>query len=555
MKVIHLDQLEPPSVSFDSLVMVQLWKYIILLGLLQPGQCFTLGSIEDSLHDWLISAKTHKFEHLAGRSARFKVYLMTDKSNDAIARSTTQQVISRSGYNYENHNVLADDGYITQLVRIINPLADRAKLKQPPVMLMHGGTIDPTAYVWASSIQHHPEKYPRTSEDGPITSWNRSLGFTLANNGYDVWLVGTRGCNRQNQGHVKFANLDPKSSEWKVLKDLKLSKRLLPKEYWYYTMDNIIDYELPRQIEKVLSVTGADKISLLGYSMSSQITLALLASKPSYAAKVHNYISMAPLLNNKDDTKLVNAIQKIVVTLANDAGVSFANRILFSEQAQEIAALVNDLIGLRYTLVKQLTTTFFGASQKYQTLLEPAVVGNLLMQTGFVEVKQYCQQVIATRLQKFDYGQAKNIIMYGKSKPPIYNISNIHVKNWIVVSGSTDILSSLTSVKQLLDTVGPKPLERIVAPGYNHLDLVAGVENDIFVNLPILKFLDQHQLPIREDFNSANAYKRSVIQQNLDEYVPAQSPSDSSFIDGVMIRASEPRLLERSLSMAFNSTN
>lgn len=36
--------------------------------------------------------------------------------------------------------MVSDDGYITQLIRILNPLVDLRK--QPPVMMFHGGLID-----------------------------------------------------------------------------------------------------------------------------------------------------------------------------------------------------------------------------------------------------------------------------------------------------------------------------------------------------------------------------------------------------------------------------
>lgn len=144
-----------------------------------------------------------KYESEHNEPSIFKDYALRDESNDDSARLTVQQIITRSGYQHETHKVLADDGYITEMIRIINPLADRRNLKQPPVMLLQGGLSDQSIWVWASSIQHHPEKYPRVvSQDGPISSWNRSLGFMLANNGYDVWLVGSRGSNERNQAHT-----------------------------------------------------------------------------------------------------------------------------------------------------------------------------------------------------------------------------------------------------------------------------------------------------------------------------------------------------------------
>jgi len=431
-----------------------------------------------------------------GSFSQHKSYAYRDKSNDDTAHISMQKIIERSKYEFENHYVIAKDGYITQMIRIINPLADRAKLKQPPVMLMHGGTIDPTAYVWASSIQHHPEKYPRTSEDGPITSWNRSLGFTLANNGYDVWLVGTRGSDTQNAGRLEGEALKSFLAGTMGHINTTLGERVFQSpSYWKYSFNEIISNEFPAQIKRVLELTGSRKVSVLTYSFSTIIAFSLFSSNPEISEKVHNHIALAPIINDIGTSKLLYILKRFVILeIPNSVGTVLVSELLLSRPTRDLLLTIGRSRRLRYSVIKSFFALLTGSSGQYRTFFEPTVLGHILQSISYMQIKHFCQQVIAKRLQKYDYGKFKNKLVYGQEKPPVYNISNQMVENFMLVSASNDILAPPGSVKQILETINPKPLVHIDVQGYSHLDLSAAFDNDVTVNLPVLRFLDQHQL-------------------------------------------------------------
>lgn len=435
-----------------------------------------------------------------GSSEEFKEYCEEDVSNDDVATSSAQEIIIRSGYKYENHYVMSDDGYVTELIRIVNPLADRQHIKQPPVMLLHGGTIDPTAYVWASPIQHKPEVYPRTEESGPMTSWNRSLGFMLANNGYDVWLVGTRGSDSKNEGHIRYKNaksIDLSGDSDKKHIEAPVEGALEARQFWSFTMDDIIQYEVPRQIDRVLELTGARKVLLHSYSQSTFITLTMLAEHPDYADKVHGLVSMAPVINDVGSNRLSKyGLRMLCGYLPLDVGITLFSEVLLTKMTRAIWVKLNEHKYLRYNLIKPLQNFLYGSSAKWLTLMEPAVIGHSLMPLGFGQLKQCCQQVIVKHYQKYDYGPVENQLKYGQLKPPKVNLTDLHIKNWMVISGSRDNFAPPASVKQILNDVEhPTPYRHINVEGYNHLDVVAAVTNDIMVNVPILEFFDRIHLP------------------------------------------------------------
>lgn len=430
-----------------------------------------------------------------GTDSRFEKYALLDQSNEEIGNYTMQQIIARSGFKFENDIVLADDGYITQITRVVDPEADQSQLKQPPIMMLHGGIIDPTAYVWGSAIQHHPEPYPRTEASGPMTSWNRSLAFMLANNGYDVWLIGTRGSDSQNQGHIKFKGPKSIDHSGELEEEPDFKAKLEAHKYWDFSMDEIIKYELPRQIDKVLELTGARNVTLFSFSLSTMTAPPFTAGNPDYADKVHNMVVMAPIVNNKGANKFVTLLNDIFSILPTDIGTAIVTEVLFTRFLRSLVLLINKVRYFRYTLVKLLASLLAGRSAKYHTLLEPGVMGHIFMPVSFKVLKHWSQQVKHSRLERFDYGLVKNEFVYGHARPPAYSIANLNVKNWLLVSATNDNLATPKSVKQFLSQVSPKPYKHIIAPNFSHLDLVAAFENDIYVNQLILEFLEKFKLP------------------------------------------------------------
>lgn len=392
---------------------------------------------------------------------------------------------------------------MTQVTRLINPKADPRSLRQPPVLLEHGGTIDPTAYLIASSIQHHPEKWPRTAADGPITSWNRSLAFVLANNGFDVWLAETRGSNDNNRKRVKsrvVETLRAGANERKNMtkaEDLDELSRL--NDYWAFSQDDIIAHEIKSHMDLVLSLTGAKKLHLFTFSLSTPTSLAFLSTRPDYAAKVRGYVSMAPIVSGEGVNLLIKlALQTICPLLPDQVGTLFMTDLVFTQPMRDLVVAISKSRTLRYSTVKAFITLLMGPSAKYQTLLDLNVMGHMLRELSFKESKQLCQQTKANKLQKYDYGPIKNRILYKSAEPPIYDLSNLNIKDWIVVSAANDALATPKVVEHLISLVHPKPKAHIIAPGLNHLDLIAGFENDKYVNLPVLHYFEEMS------FDSAN---------------------------------------------------
>lgn len=468
---------------------------------------------------------------------------LLDYSNDDAAELSTHELLSRAGFEYENHYALADDGYVTQLIRIINPLADRSHLRTAPILLIHGQTSNSRNFVMQSNSQHRPMRWPLNSgrrkrsepakdsiidlasilEEREKSNWlrpvssNRSLALMLANNGYDVWLASTRGSDPNNRGFVpnfykktlrrglnRYKNMSSRS-------DILLKERMDRNSYWSFTLDDQIEYELPSQVATVLNSTGASKITMIGFSNSAMTILSMLAARPDVAERVDTYIGIAPVTYyNKLRGWFQWFLEGIIPLMPHnldadlfisDKAATFARRVLIRGCAN---------LPARYTICKYFLDLLFGPSPRFQTNLEPPFFGHLIWPTSWRCMAQHFQHIKSHRMAKFDYGPKLNQRYYGYNQPPEYRIEDINPEvNIGLVSGAEDAWANQATLDETRNRLSKKPELDLVLKEYNHLDLAGAFEVDVRVNTPILEFLNErdHKLSsgVRDEFEEEEA--------------------------------------------------
>lgn len=103
------------------------------------------------------------------------------------------QIIQILGYPVQIHEVVTEDGYLLDIYRIPHGTEhSKNKVNPNPVLLHHGlmGTAEQFLFM------------------GP----NKSLGFLLADRGYDVWIMNDRGTIHSRKHLTK--NPDTDNSFW-----------------------------------------------------------------------------------------------------------------------------------------------------------------------------------------------------------------------------------------------------------------------------------------------------------------------------------------------------
>ncbi|PIN07988.1 Triacylglycerol lipase [Handroanthus impetiginosus] len=132
----------------------------------------------------------------------FLLSASVDSAQDLIAVSNLRRksptaglcacVIEPSGFLCSEHTTQTKDGYLLGLQRVSSPSV-RVRQRGSPVLLIHGLFMAGDAWFM----------------DSP----NQSLGFILANHGFDVWVGNVRG-TFWSHGHMSLSEKDKDFWDW-----------------------------------------------------------------------------------------------------------------------------------------------------------------------------------------------------------------------------------------------------------------------------------------------------------------------------------------------------
>ena len=323
-------------------------------------------------------------------------------------------MVTPLNYPVTSHTTTTEDGYVLKLFRI---QAKNTKMTtgKPVVFLQHG--LFDSSDGWVSNTEPN------------------SLGFVLANAGYDVWMGNSRG-NKYSRINTKISPED--------------------KEFWDYSFQEMGQYDVKANIKFVLDQTRQAKLTYVGHSQGTSQMFAALGdpvTAPYINSKVKKYIALAPIVYMTHVTsKLLRIVTSTDILLegAKMFGVQewlpgSCNTNSASTKFQVYACKLNPLL-CNFALGLVDSNPRYDNQTRLPYFLEHSPSGSSLR-----TLWHYRQQIEAksqTQFNKFDFGAAGNLNRYGQTTAPAYDLNNIKIPVRGFV-GTQDVLGDVEDTSLL----------------------------------------------------------------------------------------------------------
>lgn len=339
------------------------------------------------------------------------------------------------------------DGYILDLWHAWDPKASQRY--QPngdkKVVFMQHGLVD-TAGTWFFT---EPEK---------------SVAYTLAHEGFDLWIGNNRGTVYSDR-HVKYTTKDA--------------------AFWNYTFHEMAEFDLPANLDFVLNKTGVEKVTYFGHS---QGTIQFWIGNIMYddiGSKVDQMIAMAPVMYLNH---MVSPAIEFCFTFHIDTFVeTYLNSFLFSS-AHLLAEIGPRFIELLPRTVWSGVETIVGIDKASHMSPErmPMMAKNDIGGTGTHNLKHWAQNI---KTKKFADMQGN---LYDVSKL----VTNLNSTELLLVDGANDAFSEPADCAMLEKLLPQHQLSVLRLDDYNHLDYMWADDSDKLVNPHVFDFMakDTYQI-------------------------------------------------------------
>uniref|UniRef100_A0A8C4QAP8 Lipase n=1 Tax=Eptatretus burgeri TaxID=7764 RepID=A0A8C4QAP8_EPTBU len=365
-----------------------------------------------------------------------------------IFMNASQMIISQ-GYPNEEYEVTTADGFILSVSRIPHGVKRPGNGSRPPVLLQHGLLADATNWVC----------------DGA----EKSLGFLLADAGFDVWLANSRG----NTWSRKHRSLSPSDVD-----------------FWAWSFDEMAAYDLPAVVDFVLKVTGNQQLFYVGHSQGTTIGMAAFSSNASLAKKIRLFFALAPVATVGYSSSPMIKLAKIPAWIMT---LLFGERDFAPQSAclKWLSAEVCDRV-LIELLCENVFFLFSGFNEKnLNTSQIPVYTSHCPAGTSVQNMRHWRQAVLSRKFKTYDYGSAEmNRKHYNQPQPPLYSVKNMKVPI-AVWSGGQDWLADPLDVNLLLKQLNNLVFSKRLAD-WEHLDFIWGLDAPRRLYSDLIKLLRKY---------------------------------------------------------------
>ncbi|XP_029197906.2 lipase member K-like [Acropora millepora] len=369
-----------------------------------------------------------------------------------IGRNVTEIIASR-GYTYEEHHVTTQDGFILGLQRIPRGRGETNGIKHKPIVfLQHGILADASNWVLGSSRE--------------------SLGYILADNGFDVWLGNVRG-NDYSMRHVKY----------------KPSQSV----FWNWSWQEMADYDLPAMINYVLHVTGKKQLFYVGHSQGTMIAFNGFSNNLALGNKVKAFFALAPVYTLNNTTKVVKGLAEIMWSIVKKFNPNLNFDTLPGDFFKSLVKLGYCANAISERICEYLSGSVFGMDSKnIDKSRGPVYLAHFGEGTSFKNMVHFSQIIVEGKCQMFDYGPTGNEKHYNQTSPPLCRVQNMRTPTLMFVGGN-DGLGDPSDNKALEPQI-KNLVHYEVIPGWNHVDFLYGKDAHSLLYSKLVSYMKSRRL-------------------------------------------------------------
>ncbi|XP_057788199.1 triacylglycerol lipase 1 [Salvia miltiorrhiza] len=333
-------------------------------------------------------------------------------------------VIEPSGFPCTEHTTRTKDGYVLGLQRVTSPSVTVQEWT-PPVLLIHGLFMAGDAWF--------------------LDSPNQSLGFILANHGYDVWVGNVRGTH-WSHGHVSLSEED--------------------KEFWDWSWQELALYDLGEMINYIYLTTNS-KVLVVGHSQGTIMSLAAL-TQPDIAKMVKGAALLCP----------ISYLEHITAP--------FVLRLVKMRLDEVILALGIHELNFKSNWGTRIMDMMCDGHLDCADMLSSVTGENCCFNSSRIEsyleyephpsssknLHHLFQMIREGTFAMYDYGVWKNLMYYRQTKPPAFDVSSIpsSLPIWMGYGGN-DALADVVDVQHTIKELTSKP-DLLYLENYGHIDFL-----------------------------------------------------------------------------------
>ncbi|KAL8541497.1 hypothetical protein ACS0TY_002675 [Phlomoides rotata] len=338
-------------------------------------------------------------------------------------------VIEPSGFPCSEHTTQTTDGYVLGLQRVSSPSVVLQQ-RGPPILLIHGLFMAGDAWFLDSPTQ--------------------SLGFILANRGFDVWVGNVRGTH-WSHGHVSLSEKD--------------------KEFWDWSWQELALYDLGEMIHYIHSVTNS-KVFVVGHSQGTIISLAAF-TQPDIANMVEAAALLCPIsylehITSRFVLRLVKMHLDEVILAMGIHELNFKSNV---------GTHIMDMMCDGHLDCDDLLSSITGKSCCFNSSRIDSYLEYEPHPTSSKNLHHLFQMIRKGTFAMYDYGMWKNLMYYSQVKPPTFDLSSIpsSLPIWMGYGGN-DALADVVDVQHTIKELASNP-ELLYLENYGHIDFLLSVSS------------------------------------------------------------------------------